>query len=216
MIQGITARYIEVGTYHLQALPLVVADRQALEDAASALRAKKGVAAYPEFQGYGVAISGSRTAGVAVRAVDPAFLEDAGTAAYLKLGSGEMRLDGVNQILLGEPLAKKLGAAVGDTVSIVTSRPTYSGTTASFAPKVSVFRVRGIVSAGYRELDALWAFVSLRAAPKIFWTGRRSRPRRDQDCEALRRPRGGKGLSHFGSSPRMEGIDLAGGRAQYL
>jgi lipoprotein-releasing system permease protein len=171
MIQGITARYIEVGTYHLQAQPLVVVDRQTLENAASSVRALPGISAFPELQGYGVAISGSRTAGVAVRAVDPAFLKDPGTAAFLKLNAGEMQLDSTNQILLGASLAKDLGAAVGDTVSIVTARPTYGGGTASFTPKVSVFRVRGIVSAGYRELDALWAFVSLRAGSKIFWTG---------------------------------------------
>lgn len=170
MIEGITARYIEVGTYHLQAQPLVVVDRPALEAAASSLRSSPGISAFPEFQGYGVAISGSRTAGVAVRAVDPSFLEDEGTKAYLKVKSGEMRLESTNQILLGEPLAKQLGAKVGDAVSIVTSRPAFGGGT-SFAPKVSVFRVRGIVSAGYRELDALWAFVSLRAGAKIFWAG---------------------------------------------
>jgi lipoprotein-releasing system permease protein len=171
MIQGITARYIEVGTYHLQAQPLVVVDQQALEDAAALLRAQPGISAFPELQGYGVAILGSRTAGVAVRAVDPSFLKDPGTATYLKISAGEMRLDSTNQILLGAPLAKDIGAAVGDAVSIVTSRPTYGGSAASFAPKVSVFRVRGIVSAGYRELDALWAFVSLRAGSKIFWNG---------------------------------------------
>jgi len=32
---------------------------------------------------------------------------------------------------------------------------------------VSVFRVRGIVSAGYRELDELWAFVTLKAGARI-------------------------------------------------
>jgi lipoprotein-releasing system permease protein len=31
--------------------------------------------------------------------------------------------------------------------------------------------VRGIVSAGYRELDALWAFISLPAGSKAFWGG---------------------------------------------
>jgi lipoprotein-releasing system permease protein len=171
MIQGITARYIETGTYHLQAQPLVVVDQAALEAAAAALRAQPGIKAFPELQGYGVAIAGTRTAGVAVRAVDPSFLEDPGTAAYLKLNNGEMRLDSTNQILLGEPLAKSLGVKAGGIVSIVTERPGYGGRAASYIPKVSVFRVRGIVSAGYRELDALWAFVSLRAGSKIFWAG---------------------------------------------
>ena len=126
--------------------------------------------AFPELQGFGVAIAGARTAGVAIRAVDPSFLGDPGTDAYLQVKSGEMKLDSTNQILLGEPLAKDLGVKVGQVVSIVTERPGYGGN-GSLIPKVSVFRVKGIVSAGYRELDALWAFVSLRAGSRIFWTG---------------------------------------------
>jgi lipoprotein-releasing system permease protein len=171
MIEGITARYIEVGTYHLQAQPTLVVDQRSLEESAATLRAKPGLAAFPEFQGYGVAISGSRTAGVAIRAVDPAFLQDPGAVSYLKATSGELRLDATNQILLGDSLAKELGASVGDTVSVVTSRPITGAGSGSFAPKVTVLRVRGIVSAGYRELDALWAFVSLRAGSRIFWPG---------------------------------------------
>jgi len=167
MIQGITARYIEVGTYHLQAQPFVDLDLASLEGAAAALRSRPGVLAFPEYQGFGVAISGSRTAGVALRAVDPSFLADPGTKAYLKASAGDLRLDAGNQILLGEALAKDLDARVGGTVSIVTSRPS-GGAASSFAPKVSVFRVRGIVSAGYRELDALWAFVPLGSAARIF------------------------------------------------
>jgi len=171
MIQGITARYIEVGTYHLQAQPQTVVDQQILKNAAIALRHEPVIHAFPEFQGYGVAVVGSKTAGVAVRAVDPAFLQDPGTKSYLKINAGEMRLDSTNQILLGMALAKDLHAKVGDTLSIITSRPSYSGATASFNPKISIFRVRGIVSAGYRELDARWAFVSINAGSKIFWAG---------------------------------------------
>jgi lipoprotein-releasing system permease protein len=173
MIEGITARYIEVGTYHLQAQALVGVDGRDLEERAALLRESPGIkAAFPELQGYGVAISGARTAGVAVRAVDPAFLSDPGTAAYLRVVSGESGLASTNQILLGEALARNLGVKVGDTVSVVTSKPTASGGgAAAFSPKVSVFKIRGIVSAGYRELDALWAFVSYRAGSRIFSAG---------------------------------------------
>jgi lipoprotein-releasing system permease protein len=171
MIQGITSRYIEVGSYHLQAQPVVVLDPGELERDAAALREQPGILAFPELQGFGVAIAGSRTAGVAIRAVDSSFLDDPGTARFLKAKSGQLSLDSGNQILLGDALAKELGAAVGDAVSIVTASPGTGVGRSAFAPKVSVFRVRGIVSAGYRELDALWAFVSLRAGSRIFWPG---------------------------------------------
>ena len=51
MIQGITARYIEVGTYHLQAQPLIVVDQETLNTAVLALDKKPGMLAFPEFQG---------------------------------------------------------------------------------------------------------------------------------------------------------------------
>lgn len=168
MIQGITARYIETGTYHLQAQALAVVDQETLEAASAAIREHAGIKAFPEMQSYGVAIAGTRTTGVAIRAVDPAFLEDPGTAAYLRVSDGVMRLESTNQILLGEPLAKTLGVKAGQIITVVTERPGYG---ASYIPKVSAFRVRGIVSAGYRELDALWAFISLRAGSRIFWPG---------------------------------------------
>jgi lipoprotein-releasing system permease protein len=171
MIQGITSRYIETGTYHLQAQPLVAVDQAALEAAATALRSNPGTRAFPEIQGYGIAIAGSRTAGVALRAIDPSFLADPGTSAFLRLVDGDMRLDSTNQMLLGEPLARNLGLKAGDSLSVVTERPGYGGRAASFLPKVSIFRVRGIVSAGYRELDALWAFVPLRAGSRMLMPG---------------------------------------------
>jgi lipoprotein-releasing system permease protein len=171
MIQGITSRYIETGTYHLQAQSQVALDQAELEAAAAALRALPGMRAFPELQGYGVAIAGSRTAGVALRAVEPSFLADPGTSAYLRLVEGDMSLESTNQILLGEPLARNLRLKAGDSLGIVTQRPGYGGREASFIPKVTVFRVRGIVSAGYRELDALWAFVSPRAGARMLMPG---------------------------------------------
>jgi lipoprotein-releasing system permease protein len=169
MIEGITARYIEAGTYHLQAQSLLSVDAKGMTKDVEALRGRPGIkAVFPERQSYGVALFGTRTAGVALRAVDPDFLTDPGTATYLKATSGEATLDATNQILLGEALAKDLGAKVGDAVSIVTTKSGTSVGALAFVPKVSVFRVRGIVSAGYRQLDALWAFVSLRAGERLF------------------------------------------------
>ncbi len=168
MIEGITARYIEVGTYHLQAQSFASPSVEEMEAAARAARGVPGVTAtFPEIQGYGVAFKESRTSGVALRAVDPAFLEDQGVARYLVPESGEMELGSSNEILLGHYLARSLGARPGDVVSLVTERRSRYGGSAAPAPKVSVFRVRGVVSAGYRELDELWAFVSLKAGDRV-------------------------------------------------
>ncbi len=170
MIEGITARYLEIGTYHLQATPFTVNGASSLESQAALLRALPGVeAAFAERQGPAVAISGSRSAGAAIRAIDPLFLRDSGTIKYLSLVSGSMELTSGSDTLLGEALARNLGAGVGDSITLVTARKAYgeSGKKAELAPRISIFKVRGIVTAGYRELDALWAFVPLKAAARI-------------------------------------------------
>ncbi|HTX71339.1 MAG TPA: FtsX-like permease family protein [Rectinemataceae bacterium] len=168
MIQGITARYIETGTYHLQAIPFLFQDEGSLVASASALAKLPGVTgAFPEIQGPGVVLDGGRTAGAVLRAVDAAFLSDPSTSRYLVATAGEGSLRGPNDILLGEALARDLHAGVGDYVSIVTSRQSAGSARFSLLPKVTPFRVRGIVSAGYRELDSLWAFVSLHAGERI-------------------------------------------------
>jgi lipoprotein-releasing system permease protein len=168
MIEGITARYIEAGTYHLQAKPVFAVGKDELEGKADIIRRLSGVkSTFPELQSPGVAILGSRTAGVALRAVSADFLKDPATIAYLRPSSGEAELDSPNQILLGEALARDLGAKIGDIVSIATTKSSPSGSGSNYAPKISAFKVRGIVSAGYRELDSLWAFISLQAGYRL-------------------------------------------------
>ncbi|MDA8426934.1 MAG: FtsX-like permease family protein [Treponema sp.] len=171
MIQGITSRYIETGTYHLEALPYLDNSLAELRRAASSIAAVRGVTgAYPEMQGPAVILGHSRTAGALIRAIDPSFLADRGTRAYLRALEGKLRLKGGNDILLGDALARNLHARVGDLVSIVTSRDGNAPGHPSI-PRISLFRVRGIVSAGYRELDALWAFVPLDAGFRILAPG---------------------------------------------
>lgn len=172
MIQGITARYIETGTYHLQATPFFAGSATALERSAASLRSSMDIrAAFPEMEGPAVVLEGGKTAGALLRAVDPGFLTDPGTAAYLRLVDGVLQLRGANDILLGESLAKTLHARVGDLVTLVTAREMPEGEAQRFSPKVAPFRVRGIVSAGYRELDALWAFVGLGAGERMLSPG---------------------------------------------
>jgi lipoprotein-releasing system permease protein len=167
MIQGITARYIETSTYHIQAHPFQRETSASLfERAASLAREPTIIGAFPEMQGPAMALAGSKSAGAAIRAIDPVFLADPGVGRYLKAVRGELALSSANDVLLGEALARNLGVEVGQSISLVTARLTGSDGS-GFSPKVSVFRVRGIVTAGYRDLDALWAFVSLKAGGRI-------------------------------------------------
>jgi lipoprotein-releasing system permease protein len=172
MIDGITARYLETSTYHLQATPLYWRSAESLKAEAARLeasgeaRAKGLLGAYPEIQGPAVAVSagGTRTEGVLIRALDPRLLSEKGFSGYVEAKSGKLELKSGNEVLLGEALASSLGAKVGDLVTLVSPARASGG---ELLPKLAAFRVRGIVSSGYRELDALWAIVSLKSGSRL-------------------------------------------------
>jgi lipoprotein-releasing system permease protein len=94
-------------------------------------------------------------------------MQDPGTLQYLRTIEGSASLESSNEIVLGEALARKLGAHPGDIVSIVTARAGSGEAGIGLLPKVSAFRLKGIVSAGYRELDSLWAFINAKAGARI-------------------------------------------------
>jgi lipoprotein-releasing system permease protein len=177
MIQGITARYIETSTYHLQASPYYSGSAQSLEEAAARIASIPAVAlASPEMQGPAVVLAPAtdeagpqpQPAGAVVRAIMPELLADTGFASYLELKSGELAFKRDNDVLLGEALARKLHVGVGQVLSLVTNREG-----PGVNPKLTTLRVRGIVSTGYEELDSLWALVHFSAGERILAPGSR-------------------------------------------
>jgi lipoprotein-releasing system permease protein len=96
--------------------------------------------------------------------VDNSFWEDEGSMKYLKTISGSGRPESDRDVLLGEELAKIIGASAGSTVRIMTMRTNQAGRT---VPRVTSYTVRGIISSGYRELDSLWCMMTLEAGKQV-------------------------------------------------
>ncbi len=162
MIQGISARYVELGTYHAQALPYASADLVGARDAA---RSAPGVAgAWIETQSVGVAFANGEREGAAVRGVEPGFLEDPSTLAYLRVEAGEPTLERPYDALVGQAMAEKLGLGPGDVVNLISMRKAADG---ELLPRVTMLTVRGVVSAGYRDLDAQWLFMRQDTAARV-------------------------------------------------
>ena len=163
MIRGITDRYLELGTGHLQifnfhnplmpdsALPFI-------ED----LPGVRGI--WSERQGLGVVLGDTGSRGATIRAVNADFWEDEGSKRFLETLSGEARLESSNEVLLGEALASYIGAEAGSTVRIMTIR---TGPMGNPIPRVTPFTVKGIISSGYRDLDSLWCIMNLEAGIQI-------------------------------------------------
>jgi lipoprotein-releasing system permease protein len=166
MIDGIMRRSIELGTYHLRAIPYDYPSDSALLAQADEISKMEGVkSALVERQGSGVAVLGETTAGVSVRALDArAFTEDPSFRELITVKKGALAFPKENSVILGEALAARLKARVGSRLTLMTMD---SGDSRSLSPRVHLFTVSGIVSSGYQELDALWFLVPLATGTKV-------------------------------------------------
>ncbi|QQO08281.1 ABC transporter permease [Breznakiella homolactica] len=156
MIRGITDRYLELGTGHMQVYnfrnPLEI------ENAADTIVSMEGVrGAWAERQGLGVLVGANGKTGANIRAVEPSFWLEGGGERFLTVPAGSAELESDREVLLGEDLAAQLGVSVGDTVRLMTIRVSADGRN---IPRLTPFTVKGVVSSGYRELDSLWCIMT--------------------------------------------------------
>jgi len=163
MIRGITDRYLELGTGHLQVFDMYpTAERE--ESTIEELKkydVVKGV--WRETRSTGVLAGRGGKTGVTVRAVEPSFWTDPGSERFLEVIYGAQKPETNRDILLGETLAVNTGAKVGDTVRLMTIR----NAGGRQLPVTTPFTVRGIVSCGYNELDALWCIISYEGGKRV-------------------------------------------------
>jgi len=160
MIHGITQRFVETGTYHMQAVLRGSPDDETdIPETVSRVRAYPGVvSASPERQGFGLVYTDNARAGVTIRAVPQQFYsEDAAVRSFFEMIDGEFLVGSESDIVLGVETARRLDVEIGDEIRLMTVRPLGEG---RILPRVSRFTVRGVVSTGYRDLDRLWVFTS--------------------------------------------------------
>ena len=131
------------------------------------------LAAYSLFvMGQGILTFDNRSTGVVVKGLDPesefrtnnlksALIEGSWEALKIPPKPGEP-----SAILLGEELAKGLGAWVGDYVILVS--PKSAATAMGIMPKMRKFRVAGLMRTGYFEFDNTMAYCGLQAASDFF------------------------------------------------
>ncbi|MDR2072649.1 MAG: FtsX-like permease family protein [Spirochaetaceae bacterium] len=164
MIRGITDRYLELGTGHLE-----VYDYTGLEEFSPELQedilALDGVrGAWRERQGLGIILGKGGRTGATIRAVEPGFWEDPGSSAFLEVTAGTAALESDRELLLGRGLAETLGVEPGSPVRLMTVR---ANTDKRNLPRVTIFTVKGIISSGYRELDSLWCIMTYQAGQEL-------------------------------------------------
>ncbi len=172
MIEGITARLLEVSTGHIEVALLPGESTARLREAAGLVAGVRGVvAAVSERQGTVLLTSvaeagepGGGSVGVTLRCVDPvAFGADRGLHRYLTVEQGSADLSTPGVVLLSVALADSIGVqAGGQVLTLATSNGEWSG-----PPRVRRLTVGGIYSTGYQELDRLVAYASLDEAARV-------------------------------------------------
>lgn len=156
MIQGITNRYLELGTGHLQ----VYSYLPGMDEVSLLIPRLKDIPGIGmisvERDGLGILVGPKGKTGTTLRSVSEDFFEYPGTQRYLSLLSGELSLTSPRACLLATEVAEAIGAQPGSTVHLMTVRTTGDG---NMIPRITPLTVAGIVSSGYRDLDALWCFI---------------------------------------------------------
>jgi lipoprotein-releasing system permease protein len=176
MIRGISDRYIELGTSHIQIYDYLddgldgvkgVLD-WALENPEEAGLDKETADAvsgvWRERQGLGLVVKKGERFGATIRAVDAGFWKEKGSKKFLEVIEGSADIENSRELLLGRGLAENIGAQPGEAIGIMTIKTNEAGDT---VPAVTPFKIKGIVSSGYRELDALWCIIGYEAGEAI-------------------------------------------------
>ncbi len=164
LIRGITARFLEIGTYHLQARSYS-ADVN-WQEAAEKIAAVPGVSGtFPVIRGLGMLYSSSGRAGITLKGLPSDVWEtDTGFRSYMILEEGSFDLSDEKGIVISRGIADELSVGIGDSIKLLSSRTSSSG---ALFLRPSFFTVTGICSSGYYELDAMTAYVSYSRAESI-------------------------------------------------
>jgi lipoprotein-releasing system permease protein len=170
---GFIESILEISSYHVrvESFPSGAAG-EALREKLRSLPVSLAAVPFREIQG--IARGRQRGLyGMAARGLPADALEqDPGLAGKLVFEAGAFNLEDKSSILVGAELARRLGAVVGDWITLVSVSADLGDLFASEAgtdagTDNSQFQVRGIFRSGFYEYDLGWAFINLERAGEI-------------------------------------------------
>ena len=167
MIEGITERYMEIGSYHLQIKPFFNMDQDNQDRVIGLIKTLPDVkSVFPVVNGEGLAYSENGRTGISFKALPPDYLNiDKSAAKFIKIDAGSFNLDTNDSAMLSKEVARILDVVPGDRIKILTARK-IPGRRPVLKP--SYLTVKGIFSTGYYELDALSIYINIDKGKKLF------------------------------------------------
>ena len=167
MIEGITKRYMEIGSYHLQIKNYNKIDKEVELNTIDKIKSLPGVkSVFPVATGIGLAYSENGRTGINLKALPVNYLNiDISANEYLKIEDGEFNLSTKDSAMLSLEVARVLEVGVGDRIKILTAKQ-IPGRRPVLKP--SYLTVRGLFSTGYYELDALSIYINIDKGLSLF------------------------------------------------
>ncbi len=159
-------KILETNTYHI-IIQSYYNHNNSLYNIKSILsKNKEIISIVPYFNGEAILKSKWAAQGIIVKALPSNVLDiDYGFKREINITEGEFNLTGINNIIVGEELARELGIYVGDVVSLLTFK---GENIISSVPNVMVMKVVGIIKTGYWDYDRSMVYISIKSAYKIY------------------------------------------------
>jgi lipoprotein-releasing system permease protein len=152
---------------------LLDAGGQALEDWQATAALARG---NPQVQGAAPFVAaqallsrGDAVRGAVIRGIDPAFEAEVTPLAAQRRELFAMLQPGEWRIVLGSELARQLGVATGELVTLYA--PGGTVTPAGMVPRLKTYTVAGTFDSGHYEYDSTLALIHLEDAARFFRTG---------------------------------------------
>ncbi len=167
MMQGIVDRYMEISSFHIQVSLTNSEGVEKEEELLDNIRSIDGVSyVFPYTQGGGILYGEKGRTGITVRGIpDTLFKEDEGFRRYITVKEGEFDLSEPDSLIISSETAQRLKASVGDEIKLLTAK-VVPGRPMLLRP--TRFKVKGIYSSGYQELDMLSAFITQEYGERLF------------------------------------------------
>ena len=167
MIQGITERYVEIGSYHFQVKKLSGKSGSSIPEVISSLKENSDIENVFEFtQGTSLAYTEKGRTGIPVRGIpEDLYSNDEKLQKFIKVVEGDFDLSDEKSIILSRSIAEKLDTEVGEELKLLTA---YSRPGRPPLLKPSRFTVKGIITTGYSDLDEMTVYIKNTRGKKIF------------------------------------------------
>lgn len=155
----------EISSYHARVIDLEEEQRDRF---ISFCEENKNIISETDFFEAQTLMTGTRgkESAAIIRAIDPEVYEkDQGFRRELSMSRGTFNLENTGSIVLGSALARKLGVSVGSTVNLLVLS---GGSDVDLFSGDRNFKVTGIFSSGYSEINSSFCFVNKQDALTYF------------------------------------------------